>query len=123
LNLKYIISYFILGIIAVVITNALSEKVVATIRNPYNANLISNLLLVSSVFLIIIYYLFPNRWYLLRSFVENILGSEVTHISKNILFLIINHKIFIPNLGLVIFIFMIILLFRQINKKGIESLI
>lgn len=123
LNFKYITSYFALGIIAIAITNALSEKVVSKIRNPYNANIISSLFLVSSIFLMIIYYLFPNRWYLLHCFVENILGSEITYVSKNILFLIINHRIFIPNVGLVIFIVMGVILFRQINKKGIESLI
>lgn len=70
----------------------------------------------------IVYYLLPNRWYLLRSLFENIIGNKVSHVEKNIIFLTINYKIIIPNVGLVLFIIMGIMLFKQINKKGIESL-
>lgn len=54
--------------------------------------------------------------------VEGIIGSEVIYVSKNILFLTINYKITLPNIGLIIFVIIGVKLSKQINKKGIESL-
>lgn len=122
LNIRYITVYCILLVISIIITYTLSEHIVLKIKNPYNAKPISNLLWFSSVVLMILYYLLPNRWYLLRSLFENIIGNKVSHVEKNIIFLTINYKIIIPNVGLVLFIIMGIMLFKQINKKGIESL-
>lgn len=103
-------------------TSLISDKVVLKIRNPYNSKLCSNLLLTSSLIFMILYYLFPNRWYILCRFIEEILGSEIIYVNKNILFLTINHKIFILNIGLIILIIMGIKLVRQMYRKGIESL-
>lgn len=122
LDFQYIVTFLILGIIFVFLTNFLSDKLLLKIRNPYNAKITSNLLWISSIALMLLYYLFPNRWYLLCLFVENIIGNKVVHVSKNILFLIINNRIALPNVGLIIFIIMGIKLLKQINKKGIESL-
>ena len=122
LDFKYIVIFLILGIISLILTHLLSDKVVLKIRNPYNAKITSNLLWISSIALMLLYYLFPNRWYLLCRFVESIIGDEVIYVSKNILFLTINHKIPLPNIGLIIFIIMGLKLLKQINKKGLESL-
>lgn len=120
-DFKYIVIFLILGIVFTVFTNLLSDKVVAKIRNPYNAKITSNLLWILSIALMLLYYLFPNRWYLLCRFVESIIGGEVIYVSKNILFLTINHKIPLPNIGLIIFVIMGLKLLKQINKKGLES--
>lgn len=122
LDVKYIVMFLMLGIISVIITNFLSDEVVLKIRNPYNAKITSNLLWFSSVALMVLYYLFPNRWYLLCRFVESIIGSDVAYVNKNILFLTINNKIVLPNIGLIIFLILAVKLLKQINKKGIESL-
>lgn len=122
LDPKYIVIFLIIGIIFIMITNLLSDEMVLKIRNPYNSKITSNLLWISSISLMLLYYLFPNRWYLLCRFVETIIGDEVIYVSKNILFLTINHRITLPNIGLIIFIIMTVKLFKQINKKGIESL-
>ncbi|MBS5938766.1 MAG: hypothetical protein KIC47_15470 [Clostridium sp.] len=122
LDFKFIVTFLILGLISIVLTNFISDKVASKIRNPYNAKITSNLLWILSVALMLLYYLFPNRWYLLSRFVESIINNEVVHVSKNILFLTINHKIALPNIGLIILIIMGVKLLKQINKKGIESL-
>lgn len=122
LDFKYILIFLILGITSAIITNLLSDKVVSRIRNPYNAEITSNLLWILSLALMLIYYLFPNRWYLLYRFIESIIGNEVVYVSKNVLFLTINHKIALPNIGLIIFVIMGIKLLKHINKKGMESL-
>ena len=123
LDIKYIGVYIVLGGVSIIITNILSEKVVLKVRNPYNARITSNLLWILSIALMILYYLFPNRWYLLCRLVEIIIGNEVLNVSRNLLFLTINNQIVIPNVGLIIFNIMGILLLRQINKKGIESIL
>ncbi|MEG2936587.1 MAG: hypothetical protein RR844_08885, partial [Clostridium sp.] len=64
-----------------------------------------------------------NRWYVLCRFIEEILGSEIVYVNKNILFLAINHRILVPNIGLIILIIMGINLIRHIHRKGIKSLI
>lgn len=122
LNFKYIAVYLCVGIVFVVLTSLISDKVAVKIRNPYNSKLLTNILLTSSLIFMILYYLFPNRWYILCSFIEKILGSEIIYVNKNILFLTINHEIFIPNIGLIVLIIMGINLIRQIYGKGIESL-
>lgn len=122
LDFKFIVTFLIIGLISIVLTNFISDKVASKIRNPYNAKITSNLLWILSVALMLLYYLFPNRWYLLSRFVESIINNEVVHVSKNILFLTINHKIALPNIGLIILIIMGVKLLKQINKKGIESL-
>lgn len=122
LDFKYIAAYLCIGVVFVGFTSVISDKVVLKIRNPYNSKLFSNILLTSSLIFMILYYLFPNRWYILCRFIEEILGSEIIYVSKNILFLTINHQIFIPNIGLIILIIMGINLVRQMYRKGIESL-
>lgn len=122
LNFKYIAIYLCVGIVFVVLTSLISDKVVVKIRNPYNSKLKTNILLTSSLIFMILYYLFPNRWYILCSLIEKILGSEIIYVNKNILFLTINHEMFIPNIGLIVLIIMGINLFRQVYRKGIESL-
>lgn len=123
LDFKYFVTFLILGVISISITTILSNKTVSKIRNPYNAKITSNLLWISSIALMLLYYLFPNRWYLLCRLVESIIGSEVSYVNKNILFLTVNHKIMLPNIGLIIFIVMVARLLKQINKKGLESLL
>lgn len=123
LDFKYFFTFLMLGIISIGITIILSNKTVSKIRNPYNAKITSNLLWISSIALMLLYYVFPNRWYLICRLVESIIDSEVKYVSKNILFLTINHKIILPNIGLIIFVVMGAKLLKQINKKGLESLL
>lgn len=122
LNFRYIAVYLCVGIVFVALTSLISDKVAVKIRNPYNSKLQTNILLTFSLIFMILYYLFPNRWYILCSFIERILGSEIIYVNKNILFLTINHEMFIPNIGLIVLIILGVKLIRQIHGKGIESL-
>lgn len=122
LNFKYMAVYLCIGIIFVIFTSVISDKIVVKIRNPYNSKVVSNILLTFSLIFMILYYLFPNRWYILCSFIEKVLGREVVYVNKNIFFLTINHEILIPNIGLILIIIMGINLIRQVYRKGIESL-
>lgn len=117
LNTNHLLTFLVLALICFVFTSILSDRVVLKIRNPYNSKFTTSLLWFLSISLTVLYYLFPNRLYLLCSLVERIIGSEVTHVSKNLFFLVINYKIVVPNIGIIMLLVLIVLLGFQINKN------
>ena len=52
-----------------------------------------------------------------------LIESDITDVSKNIFFIIINNSFVIPNIGLFILIILSIKLVVNINKKGIKSIL
>jgi len=60
---------------------------------------------------------------LLRKIIMKLIESDITDVSKNIFFIIINNSFVIPNIGLLILIILSIKLVVNINKKGIKSIL
>ncbi|AEB74961.1 permease prefix domain 1-containing protein [Clostridium botulinum] len=112
-NKKYIISYSIVVIVLILIQLYINKNERMNIKNTCNLKVSSTILGVLSLLLMIAYYLIPNRWYFLYCTIEKIIQSNIEVVSKNIIFILINNKIIIPNLGLIIFIFLLIKVFRN----------
>ncbi|KEI01788.1 hypothetical protein ADU90_11865 [Clostridium botulinum] len=113
-NKEYIISYIIVFIVFILIQLYINKKEIINIKNTCDLKLSSVILGDLSILLMIAYYLFPNRWCFLYCLIEKIIHSNVEIISKNLLFIVINNKMVIPNLGLILFIFLVI---RKIKKR------
>jgi len=64
-------------------------------------------ILISSVILNLIYFLYPNRFYFLRLIISKIFKFEINFFSKNLFYMTINNEIFIINIGLLLFILFI----------------
>ncbi|NNU75584.1 permease prefix domain 1-containing protein [Clostridium estertheticum] len=122
-NWIYILSFILLTSCSVIITKYVINKVTLNLKNNYNTTITSTFLFIASILFIIMYILIPNRYYVLRKIIIGILGSDITNVSKNILFMVINNNLVIPNIGLVILIILCIRLIIHIKKKGIESLL
>ena len=73
--------------------------------------------LLSSV-LMLIYAVFPNRFYLLSSIISRVFNIEITSFSKNIFYMTINNTITVFNLG---FIILITLIMYKLIKSSLKQ--
>lgn len=122
-NWIYILSFILFTSCSVIITKHVMNKITLNLKNNYNNTITSTILFIISVLFMILYILIPNRFYVLRKIIISILGSDITNVSKNIFFMVINNSLVIPNIGLVILIILCIRLILHIKKKGIESIL
>ncbi|MCB2342500.1 permease prefix domain 1-containing protein [Clostridium estertheticum] len=122
-NWIYIIGFILLTLISLIITKYVMNKVTHNIKNNYNNTITSTILFITSILFIILYILIPNRFYVLRKILISIMGSDITEVSRNALFMVINNNFIIPNIGLVILIILCIRLVIHIKKKGIGSIL
>lgn len=113
-NVSYLLSFIIFTIISIVVTKYTNTKIFMNKKNIYDWNLGMTILFYISIILTILYSLIPNRFYLLSKILINIIGTDITNVSKNIFYLIINNNVFIPNIGLLL---IVILAFRFIKLK------
>lgn len=63
--------------------------------------LLTGLLWGLNTLLIVLYVLTPNRWFFLRKIIMSLLDADISHVEKSIFYMVINHKLFIPNIGLI----------------------
>lgn len=113
-NNVYISSYIIFYVILILIQIYIDKNKSISIKNPYDSSISSAIIGSLSIMLMIVYFLFPNRWYLLHCIIEKIIQCNIKVVSKNIIFILINNNIVIPNLGLILFIFLIL---RKTKKE------
>jgi len=64
-------------------------------------------ILILSLILSIIYFLYPNRFYLLNLVISRMFNTDVQSFSKNLLYMNINHGFIIINVGLVLILLLI----------------
>lgn len=64
-------------------------------------------ILLLSLILSIIYFLYPNRFYLLNLIISRIFNIDVQYFSKNLLYMNINHGFIIINIGLLLILLFI----------------
>lgn len=64
-------------------------------------------ILILSLILSIIYFLYPNRFYLLNLVISRMFNTDVQSFSKNLLYMNINHGFIIINVGLVLILLFI----------------
>jgi len=64
-------------------------------------------ILILSLILSIIYFLYPNRFYLLNLVISRMFNTDVQSFSKNLLYMNINHGFIIINVGLVLILLVI----------------
>lgn len=64
-------------------------------------------ILILSLILSIIYFLYPNRFYLLNLVISRMFNTDVQSFSKNLLYMNINHGVIIINVGLVLILLFI----------------
>jgi hypothetical protein len=122
-NWIYIIGFILFTLISVIITKYVMDKVTHNFKNNYNNTITSTVLFITSILFIILYILIPNRFYVLRKILISIMGSNITDVSRNVFFMVINNNFIIPNIGLVILIILCIRLVIHIKKKGIGSIL
>ncbi|MBU3156437.1 permease prefix domain 1-containing protein [Clostridium estertheticum] len=122
-NWIYIIGFILLTLISVIITKYVMNKVTHNIKNNYNNTITSTILFIASILFIIMYILIPNRFYVLRKILISIMGSDITDVSRNAFFMVINNNFIIPNIGLIILIILCIRLVLHIKKKGFKSIL
>ncbi|GAB6150432.1 permease prefix domain 1-containing protein [Clostridium novyi] len=113
-NNIYISSYIIFSIFVIIIQKYLDKNKLINIKNPYTFKSSSVILGSLSMILMIAYYLFPNRWYVLYCLIEKIIHNNIKAVSKNFLYIVINNKVVIPNLGLILFIYLVV---RKVNYE------
>ncbi|AFS79343.1 hypothetical protein Curi_c23410 [Gottschalkia acidurici 9a] len=122
-DLTYILAFVLLVFSSVIVTKYIGNMLFKNIRNTYNYTLASTVLFVTSIILLLIYYLIPNRFYLLRKIIINTIGTEIISVSKNVFFMVINNGFVIPNIGLLLLMLLCIKLVLHIKKKGIKSIL
>lgn len=122
-NWIYIVGFILLTLSSVIITKYTVTKVFDNIKNNYNTTIITTILFSISILFIIIYYLIPNRFYVLRKIIISMLGSDITNVTRHLFFIVINNSFIIPNIGLIILIILCIRLVIRIKKKGIQSIL
>lgn len=122
-NLTYIAAFILLTLVSVAVTKYLGNTLFQGIRNTYNHTLVSVVLFAISILFIFMYYLIPNRFYILRKIIINLIGTDITSVSKNVIFMVINSSFVIPNVGLLLFMLLCIKLLVHIKKKGINSIL
>lgn len=71
-------------------------------KRYFNLLRIDIFLLSSSFILMILYFLYPNRFYLLNLTISKIFGVDVQFFRKNLLYMSINNKFIIINIGLLL---------------------
>ncbi|KGM95818.1 membrane protein [Clostridium novyi A str. 4552] len=109
-NNIYISSYIIFSVVIIITQTCLDKNKIIDIKSPYSSKSSSVIVGGISIILMISYYLFPNKWYFIHCLIEKIIHSDIEVVSKNLLFIFINNKIIIPNVGLMLFIYLV-------NKK------
>ncbi|MBX4260388.1 hypothetical protein KTC96_22725 (plasmid) [Clostridium estertheticum] len=122
-NWIYILAFILLTLCSVIITKYVMNKVPYTLKNNYNNTVTSTMLFIISILFIIMYVLIPNRYYVLRKIIIGIIGSDITDVSRNAFFMVINNSFVIPNVGLIILLILFIKLVLHIKKKGIKSIL
>jgi len=122
-NWIYIVGFILLTFSSVIITKYVMTNETHNLKNNYNNTITSTILFITSILCIIMYILIPNRFYLLRKIIISIIGSDITQVSRNVFFMVINNSFVIPNIGLIILIILCIRLALNIKKKGIESIL
>ena len=122
-NSAYIVAFILLTLGSVVVTKCIGDLLFKDIRNTYNYTLISFILFIISILLLFMYYLIPNRFYVLRKILIDAIGADITSVSKNIFYIVINNDYVIPNIGLLLLVILCIKVVLHIKKKGIESIL
>lgn len=122
-NPVYNIAFVLLTLGSIIATKYIWDIFFENIRNTYNSTFVSTILFSISILLLFMYYLIPNRFYILRKIIINLMGSDITSVNKNILFIVINKGFVIPNIGLVLLVLLCIRLMIQVRKKGIQSIL
>lgn len=117
------VPFAIFTVISVVLTILLNESIFSNIRNIYENKLTSVLLFSLSILLWISYSMLPNSNLILNKILTNLINSDVIKFSKNTLYLFINSRILIPNIGLILLLFLLIKFLMLIHKKGIKSIL
>ncbi|AYD40483.1 hypothetical protein D4Z93_08070 [Clostridium fermenticellae] len=114
---------FVTFTISSIIFTKLSNKIIfSKIRNIYETKLTSVLFFFLSIVLLISFYMLPNSNLILKGILMNLTNSKIIQFHKNILYLVVNENILIPNIGLIFLLFLLIKLFMLIYKKGIKSI-
>lgn len=121
-NLMYIAAFILLTLGSIIVTKYIGNVLFKDIRNTYNYTLVSFVLFVISILLLFAYYLIPNRFYVLRKILINAIGADITSVSKNIFYTVINNGFIIPNIGLLLLVILCIKLVLHIKRKGLESI-
>lgn len=123
INISYILSYIVFSGVAIWRIKVDRSTMLDRVRNPYDSKVMITFLVSISIILNVIYYLFPNRWYALCVLMEKLVGESINEVNRNLLYLVINDRIVIPNIGIFILIGLLLILFYKIIRKGVKSIL
>lgn len=116
-----IVIYMILSIFFVFIA-LYSNNNFRNIKFRFLNSTIEKVILVLSLITEIIYFLYPNRLYFLNLTISKLLNLNVERFEKNLLYMIINDKIIIVNIGFILIIILILYkLYLNIIKKTMQN--
>ncbi|KNF10084.1 hypothetical protein CLPU_1c02490 [Gottschalkia purinilytica] len=122
-NLKFILSFIILTLFFILLTKYFNINISEKIENIYDLNISTIVTFFISIILMTMYYLTPNKFYMIRKIITNFIGSDITEVSKNTLFITINSRYIIPNIGLIILSLLCVRLILLLRRKGIKSIL
>lgn len=91
-----------------ILTILLAKYIKRDVKNNIKFSIIDIIVLFLSILLNIIYFLFPNRFYLLNLAISKVLNINIESFNKNFLYMTINNSILIVNVGLLILLLFII---------------
>lgn len=118
LDFKKILIYLIISITVILFAKYDTYN---TPKRYFNLLATDIIMLSSSFILIILYFLYPNRLYLLNLAISKIFGVDVQFFKKNLLYMSINNKFIIINIGLLlIFLYTLYKFISRCLKKNFK---
>lgn len=127
LDWRYIGIFLLSTLGSIILTKLLGNILLNGIRNTYNYHLSSMIIFVAGILLFILYSLIlcavPYRLVLFIDRITNITGFQINTFNRNPLFILINNKLIIPNIGLLILLTLFVKLIMHIRKKGLKSIL
>lgn len=128
LNWKYMSLFILLTIFSILLTKFLGKRIFDNMRNTYNHNAGAVSLFIISILLIMpyVYIQYNNSYYtrcMLMNIISRMTGLNITDININILFMVVNSRFVVPNVGFALIIILLARLIIQIKKKGIKSIL
>ncbi|GAA0788403.1 permease prefix domain 1-containing protein [Hathewaya limosa] len=126
-NIEYIriskLNNLVVYLSILVVTMLLARYVDRDVKKKVTLSILDIGILCFSILLNIVYFLFPDRFYLLNFTISKLLNINVKSFSKNILYMNINNSIVIINIGLLMLLFFIVYkLYLRIIKTRIQHL-
>ncbi|GAA0788460.1 hypothetical protein [Hathewaya limosa] len=115
-KIKNIAMYILIIIFTILLTVCSNKK----FKHKISMSILDIIILFFSILLNLLYFLFPNRFYLFKLIVCKFFNIDIKTLTKNFLYMNINKSIVIINIGLLVLVFFIIykIIYKGLKRKS-----